>query len=77
MFLFCRSGTEEDLNEKIILLQEISDKEEEGKRMARRCKEQQAAAEKACSAQQAMVDACLSAFRAGMWTQFFSAIYLT
>ncbi len=63
----CRSGTEEDLNEKLILLQEISDKEEEGKRMAKRRKEQQAAAEKAHAVQQEKVDARLSAFRAGVY----------
>ena len=66
-FSMCRSGTEEDLNEKLILLQEISDKEEEGKRMAKRCKEQQAAAEKVHAVQQEKVDARLSAFRAGVY----------
>ena len=65
LFLY-RSGTEEDLSEKLTLLQEISDKEEEGKRLARKRKEEQAAAEKARVAQQEKVDACLAAFRAGI-----------
>ncbi len=66
-----RSGTEEDLTEKLTLLQEISDKEEEGKRLVRKRKEEQAAAEKVRTAQQEKVDACLTVFRAGtcvcMW----------
>lgn len=64
-----RSGTEEELNEKLTLLQEINQKDKEGKRRARERMTTRAASERERerAVRQDKLDTRLKAMRVGMW----------